>query len=321
MQWQGWLQWLLVGIVVTMTVSACGDDLVKRHNASTAYPPAMSCRVVRHAMGETCVPENPHRIVVLSGHAADAMFSLGLKPVGAISNISTSWAGEMQDVVEIGQSGQVNLERILTLKPDLILGSKWDAKDYDLFKAIAPTVLDNTSHWQDTFTLYAEALGKTQQAEQLMNAYQKQVQKLRERLQGKQQEIKISLVRIYSDNRIGLYLKNSFAGTILNDIGLARPSLQNEGIVGKMPFQIVINKELIQAADGDAIFAWTFGATSQIAQSAKQALWQIQTDLLWLKLNAVQQEKVYVVGDYWHVASTPTQAMWVIDDLEKHLLN
>lgn len=152
-----------------------------------------------------------------------------------------------------------------------------------------------------------------------MDAYQKRVDKLREKLQEKQQEIKISLVRIYSDNSIGLYLKNSFAGTILSDIGLARPSFQDKGVVGKAPFQIVINRELIQAADGDAIFAWTFGATSQIAQSAKQALRQIQLDPLWRKLNAVQQERVYVVGDYWHVASSPIQAMQVIDDLEKHL--
>jgi iron complex transport system substrate-binding protein len=271
-------------------------------------------------MGEACVPENPKRIVAISEHAVDAVFSLGLEPVGVNSNISVSWATKIQNVVLLGQSEQINLERILTLQPDLILGSKWDSNEYDKLSAIAPTVLVDSNLWKDSFALYAEALGKAQQAKQLMANYQQRVQKLQAQLQGKQQEIEVSLVRVYTDNRLGLYLRNSFTGTILSDIGFARPSFQDKGVIGKAPFQIVISKETMQGADGNVIFAWTFGATSQIAQSAKDSLHQLQTDPLWQTLNAIQQNSVYSVGDYWHVASTPTQTLWVIDDLEKYLL-
>lgn len=319
-QWQGWFL-LFTAVIMIVIASACWDDRVANHEVSISHLSTTSCRKVQHAMGEACVPEHPKRIVALSGHAVDAVFSLGLKPVGVISNISTSWAKETQDVVLLGQSGEVSLERILTLQPDLILGGDWDSKDYTLLNAIAPTVLDDAKgSWQDEFALYAKVLGKTQQAEQLMTQYQQRVKKLQTQLQGKQQQIKVSIVRVYADNRLGIYLKNSFAGTILSDVGFARPAFQNKGTIGKAPFQIVVSKEALQAADGDVIFTWTFGATSNIAQSAKTALQQMQNDPLWLKLNAVQQNRVYVVGDYWHVAGTPTQAMWVIDDLEKYLL-
>jgi iron complex transport system substrate-binding protein len=308
-------------LLAIVLFSACANNISQTLNNS-AEGILSQCRMVKHSMGETCVSEHPKRIVAVSGHAVDAVFSLGLDPVGVNSNISASWAKETQNIVLLGKSGQVNLEKILTLQPDLILGSDWDLKDYNLLNAIAPTVLgDAKGSWQDEFTFYAKALGKTQQAEQLMAQYQQRVQKLQAQLQGKQQQIEVSLVRVYSDNRLGLYLKNSFAGTILSDIGFARPSFQNKGEIGKAPFQIVVNNEIMQAADGDAIFTWSFGATSQIAQSAKDSLHQLQADPLWQTLNAVQQNRVYPVGDHWHVASTPTQAMWVIDDLEKHLLN
>ncbi|MBE9160701.1 iron-siderophore ABC transporter substrate-binding protein [Nodosilinea sp. LEGE 06152] len=279
------------------------------------------CREIQHAMGKTCVPANPQRIVALSGFAVDAVFSLGMKPVGAVTNVANLWADEMQEVTSLGLDEQINLEAILALQPDLILASQWNAEPiYGQLSAIAPTVLDGAilGEWKNSFAIHSAALGKTQQAEQQMTHYQERVRDVQQRLGDKLQQTEISLVRILPEH-LALYLKNSFAGSILEDIGFARPPSQDKGVIGEEPFVIAISKERIQDTDGDVIFLWTYGATPDIAQSAQSALQKIQTDPLWLQLNAVQQERVYVVSDYWHVASTPMQAMLVIDDLLKYL--
>lgn len=313
------IRWgLLTCFCVGLVIACAGKPQTSVPSASPS-----DCRVIQHAMGETCVPANPQRVVALSGFAVDTIFSLDMQPVGAITNVSSQWANKMQEVASLGMDEQVNLEKILALQPDLILASRWNAEPiYEQLSAIAPTVLDDAilGEWKKSFTLHAAALGKTQEVKQLMNQYQQRVEDLRSQLGNSIQQTKVSLVRIFPEG-IGLYLKNSFAGHVLDDIGFPRPPAQDKGVLGEEPFVVVVSKENIQDADGDVIFVWTFGATPEIAQSAQTALQRIQTDPLWLQLNAVQQGKVFEVKDHWHVASTPTQAMMVLDDLSNYLMN
>jgi iron complex transport system substrate-binding protein len=320
------VRWSLLIYFCVGWLAACGGNVVQQSTSPpvvAASSPAESCRIVQHAMGEACVPSTPQRIVALSGFAVDAVFALDMKPVGAITNVANLWADEMKTVESLGLDDQVSLEKILTLQPDLILASQWNAEAiYDRLSAIAPTVIDDSilGDWKQSFALYAQALGKTERANQLMTEYQQRVRDVRAQMSDELQQTTISLVRIYPDG-FGLYLKNSFAGGVLEEIGFPRPPSQNKGTIGQLPFQDVISKERIRDIDGDAMFVWTFGATPEIALTAKTALQQVQDDPLWLQLNAVQQGKVFEVSDYWHVASTPTQAMLVIDDLLKYLVN
>ncbi|PSB23083.1 iron-siderophore ABC transporter substrate-binding protein [filamentous cyanobacterium CCP2] len=313
------IRWgLLTCFCVGLIVACAGNP---QTSVPSASPPA--CRMIQHAMGETCVPANPQRVVALSGFAVDTLFSLDMQPIGAVTNVSSQWADQMQEVAPLGMDEQVNLEKILALQPDLILASQWNAEPiYEQLSAIAPTVLDDAilGEWKKSFTLHAAALGKTQQAKQLMAQYQRRVEELRSQLGESIQQTKISLVRILPEG-VALYLKNSFAGHVLDDVGFPRPPAQDKGVIGEEPFVVVVSKERIEDADGDIIFVWTFGATPEIAKTAQTALRQIQTDPLWLQLDAVQQGKVFEVKDYWHVASTPTQAMMILNDLSNYLGN
>ena len=93
---------------------------------------------------------------------------MGVKPVGAVK----SWTGDpwyphikdkMKDVKVVGDEGQVNVETIASLKPDLIIGNKMrHEKVYEQLKAIAPTVFSETlrGEWKDNFKFYAKALNK-----------------------------------------------------------------------------------------------------------------------------------------------------------------
>lgn len=133
----------------------------------------------------------------------------------------------------------------------------------------------------------------------------------------------ISVIRIYPDG-ISLYLRDSFPGTILADVGLPRPPSQNLSAteaekMAKNPIQKLISQELIPQADGDIIFIWTGENTVAGKQEAQQQLTQLQGDPLWQQLDAVKNGRVYQVPSYW-IGSSAIAANLVIDDLFQYLI-
>lgn len=50
--------------------------------------PVENCRTVQHAMGETCVPNYPERLVVISHHTLANALVLGVQPIGSASGLN-----------------------------------------------------------------------------------------------------------------------------------------------------------------------------------------------------------------------------------------
>ena len=276
------------------------------------------CRMVKHALGETCVPAHPQRVVALVSNAVVNLLSLGVQPIGAVSNVPSFVLDQLKDVEILGYSEQVNLEKILLLKPDLILAQKWNAEAvYDKLSKIAPTVVDDRKigAWKESFALHAKALGMTDKAKQLMAQYDQRVERFKAQM-GQLKQTSVSLIGVYPEG-IFIFFQNSFGGTILQDIGLPRPPAQVRGktrLIGER-----ISKELMHYADGDVIFAWSYSDTLATVRSARDKLNRLKSDPLWLKLDAVEQGRVYQVSDHWTIGS-PLTANLVLDDLFKYLI-
>jgi iron complex transport system substrate-binding protein len=133
-------------------------------------------RVVQHFMGKTIVPAHPQRVVVLSGRCLENALALGIKPIAA----SKSFVSQLQRLVgplsgiEDVDWLSPSIEKILALKPDLILGMHFHQDIYPLLSHIAPTVLappGTTGAWKESFAFTASVLGKTKTAQQVMDNY------------------------------------------------------------------------------------------------------------------------------------------------------
>ena len=271
-------------------------------------------RTITHARGETVVPLKPDRVVALDNIALDSVLALEVEPVAALINENTGqFPVHLRDqITERAQKlspNQQNLERITQLNPDLIIGGKNVEAVYNQLNEIAPTVLlgkSGTSAWKEKLLLTAEAVGKPEKGESLLEAYQQRSQDLASRLENPQ-EIEVSVVRV-SPNGLRLYQNDTFVGGILNDVGLSRPPSQD-----KDDLWINISRERLDAADGDVIFVWSLG------EDAETAYKRLQDDPLWSKLEAVQAGKVYQVPGYW-IGRGPIAANKVLDDLSIYLL-
>lgn len=112
------IQWLKQGDINSATARTTPLSLVQKPTAT---------KIVNHALGQVEIPLHPQRIAVLDGEGflLDSLLALGIKPVGILrcSNCVHSDAYDefVSDVPVVG-SEQPSLEKILSLKPDLILG-------------------------------------------------------------------------------------------------------------------------------------------------------------------------------------------------------
>jgi iron complex transport system substrate-binding protein len=318
-----WWRFVFTILCTLFVTVAChrGGSLPVNYQSTNA-----GCRQVEHAAGITCIPEKFERLVTLDD--AENAIALGIKPLGAvISHFSSSWQDQLTGVKNIGTTGEPNLESILALKPDLIVGSEYQQDIYPITSKIAPTVLlkfEHSGQWKEVFTNTSVALGKKEVGQKVMENYYHRLAEFKQKMGNNLSKIKVSVVRVYPNN-INLYLLDSFCGTVLQDAGLSRPASQNftASTAKKLfnnPIQMSIGNELIEQADGDVIFIWTAENDAKGNQTAQYKLEQLKLSPLWRNLKAVRENKVYFVPQYW-IGSGMLAANAIIDDLFKYLIN
>ncbi|MCR8642831.1 iron-hydroxamate ABC transporter substrate-binding protein [Paenibacillus sp. N1-5-1-14] len=127
----------LILMASLVLLAACGSPSASKESASPdAKQPEKTTITYQTESGPLEVPANPKRVVVLSSYAGNVM-SLGVNLVGV-----DSWSklnprfDKLKDVAEVSAE---NVEKIIELNPDLIIGSSTD-KNLDKLKSIAPTV-------------------------------------------------------------------------------------------------------------------------------------------------------------------------------------
>ncbi|TVQ12820.1 MAG: iron-siderophore ABC transporter substrate-binding protein [Leptolyngbya sp. DLM2.Bin27] len=300
----------LCGLVAALVI-ACNSSPPPAPSASA------DCRTIIHAAGETCVPNNPSRVVVLGTPTLGNALALGTKPIGTLHYFETPppyLQGRLDGIERVGAESQPNLEKLVTLAPNLIIAmNDWDLASEKLSQ-IAPTVVDDWDgypSWKEHFDFVAKALGKVAAAEQVWEDYDQRIQALKTALGDTYENQAISVVRICC-NALASDVENSFSGIILEDAGLRRPPSQGKAEGGLVFF----SEELITELDGDIMFV-----ILDEDEDSQQIFERLQKKPLWNQLRAVQDERVYVVNLATWRGGNPLAAEAVIDDLFKYLAN
>ncbi|MEH1846500.1 MAG: iron-siderophore ABC transporter substrate-binding protein [Nostoc sp.] len=227
--WVHYLQLLLtIGLLMLLLLCACSQTAIHHQKFTSSQESTLAnFRIVKHQMGETKLPISPKRVVVLDGASTEALLALGVKPVGApLKFLNYPLSQKQQAGIEDIGARTPNLEKILALKPDLILGLSDNQEMYGLLSHIAPTVLINYSYstWKEMFWSVAQALGQTTVAKQWMSQYYNRISEFKASMGKRLALTHISVLRIAGYT---VFIKGSFFGNILNDIGLLNSVSQN----------------------------------------------------------------------------------------------
>ncbi|MDQ8738891.1 stalk domain-containing protein [Paenibacillus sp. LHD-38] len=271
-------------------------------------------RTIKHAMGETTLTSVPKRVVVLFNGMVDISLTLGVKPIGAVESwVQAPWyhylRADMAGVKNLGSELQPNIEAIVALKPDLIIGAKpRHEKIYGQLSKIAPTLyVDQLFEWKTNMDIASKALNKEDNATAFMSDWNKRVANFKAKVGS--QNAEVSIVRFYDDNSARIYI-SGFAGTILQELGLKRPKAQQSP---DKVFVDLASQEQIPLIDGDIIFDIT-SSNGGGDEFKTQAEWQ--KNPLWNNLKAVKNGKYYKVNDItWNMSGGATAAKMMLDDL------
>ncbi|MEH1832483.1 MAG: iron-siderophore ABC transporter substrate-binding protein [Nostoc sp.] len=282
-------------------------------------------RVVQHLMGKTIVPAHPQRVVML-GDCLENALALGIKPIAAsklfVSQLQRL-VGPLSGIEDVDWFSP-SIEKVLFLKPDLILGMHFHQDIYPLLSQIAPTVLappGTTGAWKESFAFTARVLGKTKIAQQVMDNYYARLTQFKAKMGDRLNTTLVSVAELRTD-ALWLWAKASFSAVILKDAGVARPysqTLDSQATLslGGGPAAYALSEELLSELDGDILFL--VSEDTQGKRDLYPILEQLKAKPLWSKLKVVQQEKVHEVGFYW-VQFGPLAANRMIDDLERYLV-
>jgi iron complex transport system substrate-binding protein len=128
----------------------------------------------------------------------EPLLALGIRPVGAMDWFGSgtfakwewerdAWGGKPPAVVS-NKAGEIDLEKVAELRPDLILGlyAQLDRPMYDKLSQIAPTVAQAegdpyTTPWRDMTRVAAKAVGREADGERLIREAEARFAEFRER--------------------------------------------------------------------------------------------------------------------------------------------
>jgi iron complex transport system substrate-binding protein len=303
----------LIGLLATILIVACQNNIARQ---PISFQQA-DCRTVQQAVGEVCVPTIPQRLVSLDEITLADAWALGVSSVGTAVSDGTKInylmeRMENRDRIELlGQSEQPNLEKILMLKPDLIMGIEFFGEPiFSQLSQIAPTAVGEwvgLSSWREYFNFIARVLNKQAKAQQVWDNYYRRITEIKVALGDKLQDIEVSTVYVYAGG-----IQISPNNSILADIGIGQPTYAEVLKNGNT----TISEEAIPDIDADILFISVYDTAK-----SKGVLADWQKKPLWKQLKAVREERVYVVnGNIWEGANI-IAANLVLDDLYKYLVN
>jgi iron complex transport system substrate-binding protein len=178
---------------------------------------------------------------------------------------------------------------------------------YSELKQIAATVNAEDpggEDWRLDFRLYGEAVGRPDAAERLLHDYDARMARLRRRLR---RGTRVSLVRTLPGG-VRAYCAGSFAGTILDDAGLERPTAQSQPLAS-----VAVSPEQLPALDADLVLL-------SRAPGDRDTYRRLLSDPRWRSLRAVRAGRVHTVrDDPWMVGQGMLAARVVISDLDRLL--
>ncbi|KZM56253.1 MAG: ABC transporter substrate-binding protein [Bacillaceae bacterium] len=195
--------------LLVLIVSACGN---KKEDSAEKKEEKPETITYQSENGPVEVPANPKRVVVLSSFAGDVM-SLGVNLVGvdSWSKMNPRWKDKLKDVAEVSDE---DLEKIIELNPDLIIGLS-TIKNVDKLKKIAPTVTF-TYGKVDYLTQHIEIgklLNKEKEAREWVEDFKKRAEETGEEIRAKiGEDATVSVIESF-DKQLYVFGNNWGRGT------------------------------------------------------------------------------------------------------------
>lgn len=357
---------LTLSILTAFVIVGCNNPSNNKVSENQTTAPSSqsnstaNCRKIKHDVGEAKVCGQPEKVVALSSHTLDLLLSLDVQPAGYAAPINLyrgdRYNNPAQQIpylgtritttpINLGSRNQPSLEKLTALKPDLIIGEA-GSKDYSIFSQIAPTLFwknrTKKGKWKQHIGQIAKALGREEQAQKVIENYNKQITAARAEF--------APIVRNYPkllllgtdqlEKNISIINPDSYLGEVLQGIGFELvflPSLKDNSKPA-IPISIETLPQLDRAdiiiVLGYNLSAWEKKQSSENKEINQQINQQIENhqsqtakkawkeNAIAQSLTASKQNRVYFTTYYrWNGLNGPIGTELIIEQLRQFLLS
>ena len=272
-----------VSMVMCVALTACQNADNKTNNNGNEMIS------VTDARGEVKIPANPQRIVDISGNS-DILSILGYSVIGTANSdaydytkLPTYLENTLKDAKILGYSMQdtMDIEGILSLKPDLIIISSVQEKMYEQLKQIAPTVMIELAQidWKEDIKTIAKIMQKEDVANEWLRNYEAKALAVGQEAKAKYGEDVTYFPLLASGGQLFVFDSAGIGSVLFDDMGLKKPA--------NLPAQTDISLPVISyegLAQIDADYMVVVGTESDMQTLRNHTVYQ--------NLRAVQNGKV-----------------------------
>lgn len=294
----------LLAAAAVLSVSACSTGPASGESAGSGGNEAGAADAfpvtIEHALGETVLEEKPERVATVSWVNADVSLALGVVPVGMPTDTyggndkgSTPWKdakldelgapiGSEDAPVQYSETDGLPFDDIAATDPDVILAaySGLSQEDYDTLSDIAPVVAyPETAYgtaWQDSTRLVGEALGLSEQAEDLVADTEKAIEDAAAdypQLEGK--SFIYGTLDPAGAEPVSLYTANDNRPRFLSSLGMKEAEVISSAAEGSDEFFIPWSAERANELESDVFVTWVPDEATKDAIATDPLLGQI----------------------------------------------
>lgn len=247
------LKTILATCMASMILVGCSNTSTVEKESKTV--------TVTDVRGEVEIPENPERIVDLSGNS-DILSILEYKVVGTANSDAydyTKFPTYLEETLKgatiLGYSMQdtMDVEAIMNLDPDLIVISTVQEKMYDQLSEIAPTVMIKLEalDWKEDVKSLAKVFNKEEAANTWLENYDKKSKEVGDKIKKTYGEDTTYLSFLASGGQFYVFDGAGFGNVLYEDLGLAKPEGMPEQNDISLP---VVTYEGLASIKSDYIF-------------------------------------------------------------------
>lgn len=335
------------GIAVSAT-AAFGWPLTGLAQEQDATPAAGSVPefqpgVIDTLLGPVELPENPTRVICINDGPVDTMLNLGLTPLA--TGFSYGGQGIMtylqpltdEEIEYLGDWDTLDLERIVELKPDLVLaegrgrftGTTAEEAEADpvvqAIRAVAPLVIPNDIDTSDPMGLqyfeyshlvWSHCLGKLDEGQAILDAQREATAQLKADLADYEGQTSI-VVRPLPEYPL-VMSQDWFTGMLLRRVGIVGNDYAES--VEYPHSGDTLSMERIHELDADWIFLCP-RFTSEQAAERDEVLQAYFDNPLFASLPAISEGTYGIVdGQVWSGANSMIAADLVLEDIRRVIL-
>ncbi|WP_057762266.1 iron-hydroxamate ABC transporter substrate-binding protein [Cytobacillus praedii] len=255
---------ILIGLTASF-LAACGNSEGASTNTDTneekkteevAKEEAAPTEQTITYLGQSyTLPAEVKNIIAASLESMEDAAILGVKPLGAVTTageLPAYLAADLEGATSIGEKTEPNYETILSLKPDVILGSsKYKeevANQLNKIRTMIP-VSHISTNWEDNLRLMGTLSGKTAEADKIIADYKADAEKAKATIAASLQDKEVFVIRVRQGSMF-VYPADVYLNPVIyNDLGLKVPEL-----IGKTAAQEEISLETLADVNPDIIF-------------------------------------------------------------------